>query len=604
MIHLIYILFLLITIVQLTITDTWSITSTNCLWHKYTSNNRLPTRVDLRDIRNQIFNVSLNESIYYFNPCKTFNYPIGDDPYTVQGEQCHNVLGCKRIQENENSYKYYTVAIKLNSTVLSTRTPLTIRYYGIRSYANTTMYVRCECDRLLHRAQFKFVKYQPHKMPVFSFTHRCCCPNVCGGNTFPKVLLLILLLVILFIVGTAVWIFFQCRRHYPERNTYGAIASTDINIHTLEPSEVLLKSGAIETNPRGGNRKRIRSKSVVPATENFSISSEDIKITKRLGVGELGGEVSEGRWNDKLIAVKTLRIGVHPEKFSNDDKMYLEREMHLLSQIRHKHLTAIIGICFDIDIYPRILSSFAEHGTIIDFIQCFPTKVDWPLRISWCINTSDALEYLHQSNIIHRNLKSSNILIGIDLRAHICDYGLISILQPFREACDSERCLCKLSHPALPVSIRWSSPEVLSDPSDKSRFNYSCDVYSFGVCLWEQIGLEQPYAEIKDEAEVSRMIIDGHRLTPFEETTTIVMPDYNQLMNDCWTENPNDRPTFERIGQILRDMLPKAKQFRKMSMRRLSLMASTNEIQDERRSMLRRDSKISTDTMKSHHPHV
>ncbi|CAF0915460.1 unnamed protein product [Rotaria sp. Silwood1] len=603
MIFLINFLYFLITIVQLTIADSWTETSTNCLWHKYTSNNRVTTRIDLRDIRNQIFNASLNESIYYFNPCKTFNYPIGDDPYSVQGEQCHNVLGCKRIQLNENSYEYYTVAIKLNSTILSPRTPLTIRYYGIKSYANKTMHVRCECNRQIHRAQFKFVKYQHNNMPIFALTHRCCCPNFCGGNTFPKTLLLILLLVILFIIGTAVWIFFQCRRHYPERNTYGAIASTDMHIHTLEPSEVL-KSTTSEINSRGLTKKRTRSKSIVTIHENFIISSDDFKIIKRLGVGELGGEVSQGRLNDKLIAIKTLRIGVHPEKFSSNDKTYLENEMRLLSKIRHKNLTTIIGLCFDIDVYPRILLSFSEHGTIIDFIRCFPTKVDWPLRIAWCINTSDALEYLHQSNIIHRNLKSSNILIGVDLRALISDYGLISILQPLRQACDSERCLCKLSHPALPVSIRWSSPEILSDPSDSSRFNYSCDVYSFGVCLWEQIRLEQPYAEIKDEAEVSRMIVDGHRLTSFEETATIVMSDYNQLMNDCWAKNPNDRPTFERIGQILRDISPKAKQFRKSSMKRFSSIINTNDMQDEHRSYSRLDSKISTDTAKLSYPHV
>ena len=329
----------------------------------------------------------------------------------------------------------------------------------------------------------------------------------------------------------------------------------------------------------------------------------EISIYFRLGIGELGGEVSEGRWNDKLIAIKTLRIGVHPEKFSLNNKTYLENEIGALSRIRHKNLTAIIGICFDIDIYPRILSSFAEHGTIIDFIRHFPTNVDWSLRLSWCINTSDALAYLHQSNILHRNLKSSNILIGIDLRAHICDYGLISVLQPLRQACDSERCLCKLSHPALPVSIRWSSPEVLSDPLDNSKFNFACDVYSFGVCLWEQVRLEQPYAEIKDEAEVRRMIINGHRLPLFDETVTIVMPEYIQLMNDCWAKNSNDRPTFIRIGQILRDMLPKV-QFRKRSMKRFSSTTTTTDIQEEHRSLLRLDSRISTDTMKSFYPIV
>ena len=323
-----------------------------------------------------------------------------------------------------------------------------------------------------------------------------------------------------------------------------------------------------------------------------------------MGVGELGGEVSEGRWNDKSIAVKTLRIGVHPEKFSIQEKTYLENEIGTLSHIRHKNLTAIIGICFDIDIYPRILLSYAEHGTIIHFIRRYPTKVDWSLRLSWCINTSDALAYLHQSNILHRNLKSSNILIGVDLRAHVCDYGLISILQPLRQACDSERCLCKLSHPALPVSIRWSSPEILANPSDHSQFNPACDVYSFGVCLWEQIHLEQPYPEIKDEAEVSRLIVEGSRLPSFEETMTIVMPEYNQLMNDCWAKNPQDRPTFERIGKILRDCLPKVKQFQKMSLKRLSSITNTTDIQEEYSHLLRLDSRISNEPIKSANQNV
>jgi hypothetical protein len=74
--------------------------------------------------------VALNESTYYFNPCKTFNLPIGGDPYTVAGEQCHNVLGCKLIQQQQNYYEYYTIAIRLNSTVLPKVSPLTIRYYG------------------------------------------------------------------------------------------------------------------------------------------------------------------------------------------------------------------------------------------------------------------------------------------------------------------------------------------------------------------------------------------------------------------------------------------------------------------------------------------
>ena len=314
--------------------------------------------------------------------------------------------------------------------------------------------------------------------------------------------------------------------------------------------------------------------------------------------------MSEGRWNDKLVAIKALRIGIHNDKFSLQDKTYLENEIGLLSRLRHKNLTAIIGICFDTDIYPHIIVSFAEHGTIIDFIRRFPTKVDWSLRLTWCINTADALVYLHQWNILHRNLKSSNILIGVDLRAHVCDYGLIPILQPLRQACESDRCLCKLTHPALPLSIRWSSPEILATPSDASLFAPACDAYSFGVCLWEQIRLEHPYAEIKDEAEVSRLIVDGQCLPSFDETPMTVMPEYNQLMKHCWSTNADDRPSFVQIAETLRSVLPKVKAFQKMSMRRFSSTTCGTDIQDDPVHSTRFDSHISNDLSKSFHPTV
>ena len=74
--------------------------------------------------------VSVNESVYYFNPCKTFNLPTNGDPYTVKGEQCHNVLGCQQIQRVKDVHEYYTVGIRLNSSVVAKVTPLIIRYFG------------------------------------------------------------------------------------------------------------------------------------------------------------------------------------------------------------------------------------------------------------------------------------------------------------------------------------------------------------------------------------------------------------------------------------------------------------------------------------------
>lgn len=278
--------------------------------------------------------------------------------------------------------------------------------------------------------------------------------------------------------------------------------------------------------------------------------------------------------------------------------------MTKLIQLKHKNLTSIIGVCFDIDVYPRIILSFAEHGTIIDFIRRYPTKVDWSLRLSWTLNTADALNYLHQSNVLHRNFKSSNILIGVDLRAHISDYGLIAILQPLRESCDTERCLCKITHAALPVSIRWSAPEILSNPSESVGFQWPCDVYSFGVCLWEQIRLEQPYVEIKDEIEVARTIIDGQRLNVSNESFSTVLPEYYQLMMDCWRQHPFERPNFEQISHTLRNLVPKVKSVQKSSLKRLVSTTTPNspETHDEQPLLSRLDSVVHNDTSKSFFP--
>ncbi|CAF0878457.1 unnamed protein product [Didymodactylos carnosus] len=488
---------------------------------------------------------SQNETIgfYYFNPCKPFNMP--EDPYISEGDQCHNVLACYQMIK-KNKYFYYPMAIQMNSSIETSskmKGDLIIKYFGARSYSNSSMYVLFQCDRRSHKAVFKFDSYLD-RIPLFVLTHRW---------QFPDGLLLLLLFVICFIVATAVFIFYQCRRHYPERNVYGAVGQMDI--HTMRSTY-----NRLTTDHNQSTKRVLRSKASLPVLDNLNISSQDFKIVKRLCAGELG-EVNEGRWNDKLVAIKTLRLGVHADKFTKNDTNYLQNEIGILSRLRNKNLTAIIGVCFDDVTYPTLIMQFNEHGTIIDFIKRFPDRIDWSLRIKWCTNAVDAMLYLHGQKILHRNLKGSNILVGVDLRAQICDFGLIKILQPLRAACENECCLCTLTAPSLPVSIRWTAPECLLEPRNPKNFAPPCDVYSFGVCLWEMYKLEQPYADIKDENEASKMIVSGTRL--YSPGPPDLMPQYHELMQMCWEFNPNERPTFQQISISLRESLPKAKQYQR-----------------------------------------
>ncbi|RLO07836.1 hypothetical protein DYB28_008786, partial [Aphanomyces astaci] len=161
------------------------------------------------------------------------------------------------------------------------------------------------------------------------------------------------------------------------------------------------------------------------------------------------------------------------------------------------------------------------------------------------------MNYLHLCNIMHRDLKSANVLLDVFGTVKISDFGLSCVL----EAGTSSDLTAETG------TYRWMAPEVIGH----EPYSAKADVYSFGVILWEMIGKDQPFkgmTPIQAAFAVARQ-----SLRPaFPDVTPSCL---RTLVNRCWHQNPADRPTFAAIL----DMLPGVRaQMRKLEFHQLNFV--------------------------------
>jgi len=146
------------------------------------------------------------------------------------------------------------------------------------------------------------------------------------------------------------------------------------------------------------------------------------------------------------------------------------------------------------------------------------------------------MAYLHDRNILHRDLKTANLLVSSEWKVKVGDFGLSRLLE---NSAGEAQTLTACGTPA------YAAPEVLS----KQKYSHSADVYGFGVCLWEMLHRKIPYQGLSPY-QAAFAILKGE-VPPISPKTP---PEFVQLMQDCWQQVPDDRPTFLEILDTLEDI--------------------------------------------------
>lgn len=261
------------------------------------------------------------------------------------------------------------------------------------------------------------------------------------------------------------------------------------------------------------------SQQLSSSLSHLIVNHEDLTYIRLIGSGGCG-EVWLGtyKWLNKQIAIKKL--------FINDENFGIfKREIGIHSQIKHPFLLPFIG--FTATPPYLIVTEFMENGSLYEALHVKNTIFSGLEKNKIAYEIASGMKYLHDKKIIHRDLKTPNILLDKMNVARICDFGLSRTIE---------------AHEKLTKSVgtpQWMAPELVKNQD----YNEKVDVYAYGVILWEILTEMIPF----DGMEPFNIIyILTSQKTKFEvpENTPKNLAD---LIDKCTSKSPDDRPSFAQI---------------------------------------------------------
>ncbi|XP_057717898.1 probable serine/threonine-protein kinase SIS8 [Arachis stenosperma] len=277
----------------------------------------------------------------------------------------------------------------------------------------------------------------------------------------------------------------------------------------------------------GGIRHGGKSKEVNPVLgegTEWEIQWEDLSVGERIGIGSYG-EVYRADCNGTEVAVKKFL----DQDFSGDALAQFKSEVEIMLRLRHPNVVLFMGAITRSPHF-SILTEFLPRGSLYRLLHRPNVRIDEKRRLRMALDVAKGMNYLHTSNppIVHRDLKSPNLLVDKHWVVKVCDFGLSRMKHH-----------TFLSSKSCAGTPEWMAPEVLrNEPA-----NEKCDVYSFGVILWELATMMIPWKGLNPMQVVGAVGFQNKRL----EIPDNVNPAVAQIIRDCWQMEPHLRPSFAQL---------------------------------------------------------
>eukprot|EP00727_Mastigamoeba_balamuthi_P000935 m51a1_g10839 hypothetical protein (1698) ;mRNA; f:3230-13540 len=265
---------------------------------------------------------------------------------------------------------------------------------------------------------------------------------------------------------------------------------------------------------------------------SWAIAANDVETVKEVTERGNFGVVFKGTWRSQTVAVKKF----FRQKVDSVTMTEIElqiKEIVTLSNIRHPNIVLFMGACTE----PHnmfVVTEWMDMGNLLQLISS-SHQLEKQRGVAILISTCSALTYLHQCGIVHRDLKSSNILLNKNMDVKVSDFGMAAV-----KTANKISTLCG--------TIAWMAPEVLSS----GAYSEASDVYSFGIVMSEILSGEVPFKGL-NKVVVAREILQGQR-PDVPRKLGAYGSAYVELMRRCWGQEPSQRPTFKAIGAELAGM--------------------------------------------------
>lgn len=236
------------------------------------------------------------------------------------------------------------------------------------------------------------------------------------------------------------------------------------------------------------------------------------------------------------------------------EQISLIREAELLSKVCHPAIIEFSGFSLvdnNRQHNPVILTEYQINGSLQNIIdaldenkskiniseekqqlyESIKSKFNNTKRLIIILGIASAMQYIHHRDLIHRDLKPDSILIDDNFYPHLGGFGLCTVYNPAEMKDDTAG------------TMIYMAPELLGD----GKSNFSNDVYSFSMILYQILGYGHPYGGETDPFEIAKRVSKGIR----PKIPSNANQHWATLLQSCWAEDPLERPSFPQIVETL-----------------------------------------------------
>ncbi|KAG0465673.1 hypothetical protein HPP92_019837 [Vanilla planifolia] len=285
-------------------------------------------------------------------------------------------------------------------------------------------------------------------------------------------------------------------------------------------------------------------------TEGWEIDPTKLVIKNLIARGTFG-TVHRGIYDDQDVAVKLLDWGEEGSRTEAEIaslRAAFTQEVSVWHQLDHPNVTKFIGATLGaaglnlqtenglIGMPTNICCVVVEYlpgGSLKNFlIKNHTRKLAFKVVVQLAIDLARGLSYLHSKKVVHRDVKTENMLLNRARTLKIADFGVARVEAQNPNDMTGET-----------GTLGYMAPEVLNG----NPYNRKCDVYSFGICVWEIYCCDMPYPDLTFSEVTSAVVRQNLR----PEIPRCCPNSLANVMKRCWDANPEKRPEMDEVVVML-----------------------------------------------------